>query len=70
MSKRDSGRQRATYLTGMSEWLNELDLGTGENLLRTTRDSKLWRATIVYVLNGHGLMKVRVIGEGLRDELM
>lgn len=45
--------------------MNKLDLGTGENLLRITRDSKSWRAMIVYDLNGHGLMKVKVIGGGI-----
>lgn len=46
-------------MMSLCEWITEREgegfrkLGNGRNLLKVTRDRKLWRATITHVLKGH-----------------
>lgn len=50
---RDKRKQRVTYLGSMTKWMTEQRLGEiagREHLLRATRDRKLRRALISYVL--------------------
>jgi len=48
--RHDRGRQRLTYIASLSKWtgINNLEL------LRNTRDRKLWRSMIAQVLTRHG----------------
>ncbi|MGX9987587.1 reverse transcriptase domain-containing protein [Soonwooa purpurea] len=53
---RDRGKQRTTYLKGLSEWMMGRGMGdTGSQaLLRASRDRGKWKAMIAYVLKGYG----------------
>ena len=53
---RDRGKQHATYLNGLSEWMTGRGMGEAgsQALLRTSRDRGSWRAMIAYVLKGYG----------------
>lgn len=55
--KKDRGKQPETYLMRLSKWIVEHSLGEiakNQNLLRATRDKKMWRAIIACILKGHG----------------
>lgn len=50
--KMDGGKQRVTYLTCL--WLMEQGLRKitkNQNLLRPTKEAKLWRAMIMHILD-------------------
>lgn len=51
--KKYRGSQRATYLRSLCKWIGVQGSGAlakGEKSLRTTRDRKLWRDLIAYIL--------------------
>eukprot|EP00795_Rhopilema_esculentum_P009669 gene9669-biopygen2063 len=58
--KRSRGRQRLTYLGSLSKWMaaelpeRERAKVSEQELMRRTRDRKLWRTMIANVLAGHG----------------
>lgn len=54
MERETSGRERVTYPAGLSNGMTDqgvVEVSKGQNLLR---DTKKWRAMILYVLNRHG----------------
>ena len=53
---RDRGKQRATYLTGLSEWMTGRGMreAGSQPLLRASRYRGKWRAMIAYVLKRYG----------------
>ena len=59
--KKNRGRPRIKYLTSLSTWMAER-VPEGQRggmkeqeLLRRTKDRKLWKAMIAHVLKGHGI---------------
>lgn len=55
-SKRDRGRQKATYLTSLCEW--EVDgMPKIQMVLRATKNRNLCKAMVVHVLKGHCTQK-------------
>ena len=58
--KKSRGRPRIKYLTSLSTWIAER-VPEGQRggmkeqeLLRRTKERKLWKAMIAHVLKGHG----------------
>ena len=49
--RRDRGRQGLTYLNSISEWTNTSTM----ELLRGTRNQKLWQNLTADVCSGHGI---------------
>lgn len=58
--KESKWKQQVTYLTSLSEWMVEQrqrKMVMEQELLRATKDWKLWKAMIAHILKGHGIIK-------------
>lgn len=57
---KESKWKQVTYLTSLSEWMVEQwqrKMVKEQELLRATKDWKLWKAMIAHILKGYGIIK-------------